>query len=252
MYIINFYNFTASLLTCRIFFISKFNRKGEKMLENLTIKQKRIFIIVGILIAISVLYFIYQGIGNEEEIDLESEMLISNHVTNEVNTDIENSTETEEDMVIVHVTGAVKNPGIVKLKEGSRIEDAIKAAGGLTENADISDVNLAYILEDGIKLRIPSISDEEISQSDILTENNGENIIEENNTSSTSTNNSININKATETELDTLPGIGPSLASKIIEYREQNGKFSSIEDIKNVSGIGESKYESIKDFICVK
>lgn len=222
------------------------------MLENLTIKQKRIFIIVGILIAISVLYFIYQGIGNEEEIDLESEMLISNHVTNEVNTDIENSTETEEDMVIVHVTGAVKNPGIVKLKEGSRIEDAIKAAGGLTENADISDVNLAYILEDGIKLRIPSISDEEISQSDILTENNGENIIEENNTSSTSTNNSININKATETELDTLPGIGPSLASKIIEYREQNGKFSSIEDIKNVSGIGESKYESIKDFICVK
>ncbi len=222
------------------------------MLDNLTIKQKRIFIIVGIFVAIGLIYFIYSGIGEEEEIDLEEDILISNQVASGDNTSTQNTTELEEDIVIVHVTGAVKNPGIVKLKEGSRIEDAIEAAGGLTENADISDVNLAYILEDGIKLRIPSTSDETITNTDILIENNGENIIEETNTSTNNSNGSININKATEAELDTLPGIGPSLASKIVEYREQNGKFSTIEDIKNVTGIGESKYESIKDFICIK
>ena len=222
------------------------------MLDNLTIKQKRIFIIVGIFVAIGLIYFIYSGIGEEEEIDLEEDILISNQVASGDNTNTQNTTELEEDIAIVHVTGAVKNPGIVKLKEGSRIEDAIEAAGGLTENADISDVNLAYILEDGIKLRIPSTSDETITNTDILIENNGENIIEETNTSTNNSNGSININKATEAELDTLPGIGPSLASKIVEYREQNGKFSTIEDIKNVTGIGESKYESIKDFICIK
>ena len=222
------------------------------MLDNLTIKQKRIFIIVGIFVAIGLIYFIYSGIGEEKEIDLEEDILISNQVASGDNTSTQNTTELEEDIVIVHVTGAVKNPGIVKLKEGSRIEDAIEAAGGLTENADISDVNLAYILEDGIKLRIPSTSDETITNTDILIENNGENIIEETNTSTNNSNGSININKATEAELDTLPGIGPSLASKIVEYREQNGKFSTIEDIKNVTGIGESKYESIKDFICIK
>lgn len=222
------------------------------MLDNLTIKQKRIFSIVGIFVAIGLIYFIYSGIGEEKEIDLEEDILISNQVASGDNTSTQNTTELEEDIVIVHVTGAVKNPGIVKLKEGSRIEDAIEAAGGLTENADISDVNLAYILEDGIKLRIPSTSDETITNTDILIENNGENIIEETNTSTNNSNGSININKATEAELDTLPGIGPSLASKIVEYREQNGKFSSIEEIKNVSGIGDSKYESIKDFICVK
>ena len=155
----------------------------------------------------------------------------------------------KKEQVIIHITGSVKNPGIVKLKEGSRIEDAIEAAGGLTENADITNVNLAYVIDDGIKIKIPSVTDEDI-EDEVISENIGENIVEENN--ETSKGNIVNINKATESELQELPGIGSSLASKIIDYRNQNGKFNNIEDIKNVNGIGESKYSSIKDLIKVK
>ena len=136
---------------------------------------------------------------------------------------------------------------------GSRIEDAIESAGGLTENADITKVNLAYVVEDGTKIKIPSASEEDIGDEDIIDSKSGDNIIiEENAVPSNNSPQTININKATEKEFETLPGIGPSLASKIIEYRNQNGKFESIEDIKNVNGIGDNKYEKIKDLITVK
>ena len=141
----------------------------------------------------------------------------------------------------------------MKLKDGSRIEDAIEAAGGLTENADISKVNLAYVLEDGIKIKIPSSSEEDIGDGDVLIDGSGENVVEKDDSQSTNQNGKgININKADETELQTLPGIGASLASRIVEYRKQNGKFANIEDIKNVSGIGDSKFSNIKDLITVK
>ena len=166
---------------------------------------------------------------------------------------ITNENNTNDDIVIIHITGSVKNPGIVKLKEGSRIEDAIESAGGLTENADITKVNLAYVVEDGTKIKIPSASEEDIGDEDIIDSKSGDNIIiEENTVPSNNSTQTININKATEKEFETLPGIGPSLASKIIEYRNQNGKFESIEDIKNVNGIGDNKYEKIKDLITVK
>ena len=192
------------------------------------------------------IYFIYNKNQIRSDIDLESEILISNTSENKTNVEI------QEDLVIIHITGSVKNPGIVKLKYGSRIEDAIEAAGGLTENADITNVNLAYVLDDGVKIRIPSITDEKNGDEQILEEGSGENIIEETNMTFGASTKEVNINKATETELQSLPGIGASLASRIIEYRNQNGKFSKIEDIKNVNGIGDSKYDNIKDFITVK
>lgn len=222
------------------------------MLENLTIKQKKILVIIGIIVNIGILYFIYNKSYKSEKIDLDENILVSNNVSNVDNSEIKNSQD-DKDIIVVHITGAVKNPGIVKLEEGSRIEAAIEASGGLTDDADISKVNLAYILEDGIKIRIPSSFDENIIDSDILIQDSGEDIIiQETNNSNSNSNVNININKATETELETLPGIGASLASRIIEYREQNGKFSNIEEIKNVSGIGDSKYNNIKDYICVK
>ena len=192
------------------------------------------------------IYFIYNKNQIRSDIDLESEILISNTSENKTNVEI------QEDLVIIHITGSVKNPGIVKLKYGSRIEDAIEAAGGLTENADITNVNLADVLDDGVKIRIPSITDEKNGDEQILEEGSGENIIEETNMTLGASTKEVNINKATETELQSLPGIGASLASRIIEYRNQNGKFSKIEDIKNVNGIGDSKYDNIKDFITVK
>ena len=217
------------------------------MLENLSQKQKIIVTVIAIAVLIGIISFIYNKNQTKDDTILENDILITNTSTN--NNLVEN--ESAKDLVVVHITGSVKNPGIVKLSEGSRIEDAIQAAGGLTENADISKVNLAYVLDDGIKIKIPSITDDDIGDEEIINEESGENIIE-NDTTSPKNNKSININKATETELETLPGIGASLASRIVEYRKQNGNFSSIEDIKNVSGIGDSKYLNIKDFITVK
>ena len=215
------------------------------MLDNLTKKQKIIVIAIAGIVAIGIMYFIYNKNQVKEDINIENEILVNNVITNENNTN--------DDIVIIHITGSVKNPGIVKLKEGSRIEDAIEAAGGLTENADITKVNLAYVVEDGTKIKIPSALEEDIGDEDIIDSKSGDNIIiEENTVSSNNSTQTININKATEKEFETLPGIGPSLASKIIEYRNQNGKFESIEDIKNINGIGDNKYEKIKDLITVK
>lgn len=211
------------------------------MLDNLDSKQKKIVIIVGIIIIIGILYFIYNEVDKKSTDQIDNNML-----------SIENNTKENEEskeLVIVHITGAVRTPGIVKLPEGARIEDAIDKAGGLTEDADISDVNLAYVLEDGIKIKIPTISEEK--NEEIIISSSGEGIVEKE-ISNNSENKIININKANETDLQTLPGIGASLAGRIVEYRNSNGKFNKIEDIKNVSGIGESKYENIKNLICVK
>ena len=218
------------------------------MLDNLTKKQKVIILVIAIVVAIGMIYFIYNKNQITDDVNLENDILVSENVAKE-----KSLNTTEENEVIIHITGSVKNPGIVRLKEGSRIEDAIEAAGGLTENADISKVNLAYVVDDGIKIKIPSSQEEDIGDEEIIDSGSGENIIiEKNTTSSNKSSQTININKATETELQTLPGIGASLASRIIEYRSQTGKFGSIEEIKNVNGIGDSKFENIKDLISVK
>lgn len=218
------------------------------MLDNLTKKQKVIVLVIAIVVAIGMIYFIYNKNQITDDVNLENDILVSENVAKE-----KSLNTTEENEVIIHITGSVKNPGIVRLKEGSRIEDAIEAAGGLTENADISKINLAYVVDDGTKIKIPSSQEEDIGDEEIIDSGSGENIIiEENTTSSNKSSQTININKATETELQTLPGIGASLASRIIEYRSQNGKFGSIEEIKNVNGIGDSKFENIKDLISVK
>lgn len=203
------------------------------------LKQRKIVIIIGILVIILVGWKIYDSSNFETE----EENQVFDSSTQE------SKTEDEEELVIVHVTGEVKKPGVVRVKEGSRVEDIVKAAGGLTENADISNINLAYVVEDGTKIRIPSTDDEK--QEEYITQSIGEGIImqEESNNSRSSI---VNINTANETELEELPGIGASIAEKIIEYRNKNGKFKSIEDIKNVTGIGDSKFEKIKESIRVK
>ena len=216
------------------------------MLDNLSLRQKKIILIIIIFAVSGLMIYIFNN-NKIDNSDLDEDILVASNSTNDI---IKNSTD-EKDMIIIHITGAVKTPGIVKLEEGSRIEDAINKAGGLTEDADITKVNLAYILEDGTKIKIPSNSDiGDFQGENILRTDSGEGIIEDNENSSQSS--SLNINKATEQDLQTLPGIGPSLASRIIAYRDENGKFSTIEDIKNVNGIGNSKYENIKDYICVK
>ena len=204
------------------------------------LKQRKTVIIICILVIILVGWKIYDSPKFETE--EESQILDSNTQENK-------KEDEEEEIVIVHVTGEVKKPGVVRVRVGSRVEDIIKAAGGLTENADISNINLAYVVEDGTKIKIPCTDDEK--NEEYITQSIGEDIImqEENKNSSNSV---VNINTANETELEELPGIGTSIAERIVEYRNKNGKFKNIEDIKNVTGIGNSKFEKIKDLIKIK
>lgn len=224
-------------------------------------KQKIIIGIVIVIVAIVAIYYSYKQENNflEETENLEIE--------NQAKEGAEESEETtEKEKIIVHISGAVQNEGIVELESGSRVADAIEKAGGLKENAYMDEINLAYQLEDGEKIHIPTIEEqkekenqeskvenESATGSDGTTSKSSNSSINTGSQSEkTSNQTKININTATEQELDSLPGIGPSTAAKILEYRKEKGKFKTIEEIKEVSGIGESKYEKIKDQITVK
>lgn len=215
---------------------------------NINKKQKIILIIIGCIIITIIGYYTYikiETIGfNEIELKEES--------TTKIIKEEKEEEKILEKKIIVHIAGAVKNEGVVELKESSRIEDAIEAVGGITEEADMTNINLAYILEDGQKIYIPTKED---TNTGYITKENGEDIITNmkiEDKSMKEEKSKVNINNANQVELETLPGIGPSTALKIINYRKENGKFKNIEDIKNVPGIGESKYEQIKDSIIVK
>ena len=215
-------------------------------------------IVVYIIIISIIVLIIY-------EVAIKKENLIENITDiNTIETSEENETKEQEKVditkkIMVYITGEVKNPGIYELEENSRIKDVIEEAGGLKETADITDINLATILQDEDKIAIPSKEEnkqEKQNTEKIQSNKQGKTTEKSQNTTSISTNatgknqnTKVNINTATQTELETLPGIGPSIASKIVSYRKENGKFKSIEEIKKVSGIGESKYANIKGLI---
>ena len=148
--------------------------------------------------------------------------------------------------LVVHVCGAVENPGIYILPENSRLYEAITMAGGFSKTADSSYHNLARIIEDGERIYILSISETEaltIEQQVAGEEGIGVSL---------QTNGLINLNTATAEQLMTLPGIGEARATDILAYRAKIGQFTDIEELMNVSGIGESRFEKIKDKITVK
>jgi len=139
----------------------------------------------------------------------------------------------------VYVVGAVLNPGVYFLPQGSRVADALEAAGGATEEADLVRVNLAKRVYDEEEIYVPRLGEENPPLLSPLGSSGGQ------------AGGKININTATAAELETLPGIGPVLAQRIVDYRKANGPFATIEDIKNVSGIGEGIFEEIKELIFV-
>lgn len=175
---------------------------------------------------------------------------------NMINENTESKEEKENEKILVHVVGNVKNQGIVTLKNGDRIADAIKAAGGETEEADLNKLNLAYILQDGDKLYVPGKNEgnkiEEEKKEYITTESGKTVITESAGENKEEKEKIVNINKAGTDELVTLSGIGESTANKIISYRKENNGFKTKEEIKKVPGIGDAKYEIIKDKITVK
>ena len=216
-------------------------------MEMLSSKQKTAIIIAGVIVVGIFIFYMSTKANNYDY------SAINEIAEEETKEEEEKEQETKEEIspkeIVVHITGAVQKEGIVRIKEGSRLIDAIEAAGGMTNETNLDMINLAYTVKDGQKIYVPKLSDAER----VFKEGEDSNIVivdkgtEKDSNSSTK----ININTANISQLESISGIGESTANKIIQYREKNGRFKTIEEIKNVSGIGELKYENIKDSICV-
>lgn len=133
--------------------------------------------------------------------------------------------------LFVHVTGAVARPGLFELAEGARVIDAIAAAGGFTETANRDELNLARLLTDGEQFTVPEIGEESADAA--------------------ASDSRVNLNTADAAALDTLPRIGPAMAARILTWRESNGPFVTIDDLRNVAGIGDATFEGLRELITV-
>lgn len=190
-------------------------QKINKIIE--IIKKYKTYILCLTIIILSIISVIIQYIDKNNQINV-------NSITS----------EEKENKIAVYINGAVKNPGVYYLEENARLYELLDICGGITKNADINNINLARKLVDSDMITIMEKQDEtEIIEYEL---DEGSN--------------KVNINTASKSELMSLNGIGEQTANKIIEYRETI-KFNDIEDLMNVSGIGASKYENIKDDICV-
>lgn len=207
--------------------------------------SKSVYILI-VLLGFAFLFYYNQDLKQNEVLNSNSDLnLLANNKSS--------NTEKSETEIIVHLSGAVKNAGVYKLREKDRLVDLIKAAGGLKENADLAQINLAESLFDGQKLVIPELID--IDQSSVNL--NKSNIEAEgqllNNTYTADTDsNIVNINQASQRELEKLNGIGPAKAAAIIKYRDENGIFKKKEELLEVSGIGEKTLENIRDEIALR
>lgn len=146
----------------------------------------------------------------------------------------------EQDLITVDVKGAVKSPGIYDLPVGSRVNDAVQKAGGLTEQADSKSLNLAQKVSDEALVYVPTKGEEAVSQQTGL-----------GTASSISKEKKVNLNKASLEELKQVKGLGGKRAQDIIDHREANGKFKSVDELKKVSGIGGKTIEKLKDYVTV-
>lgn len=219
-------------------------------------KKKIITFIVIALISIGGLVFkgyftdeIYV-LNEEENIDTSENDVLEEDLDKDESSDSksENSKNISSKEITIYISGEVNNPGIVTLKSDDRLADAVKMLGGVTKKADMNNINLAIKLEDEMHYIIPKKGDKTNNSNQNTNENmNNNQVTNETN----SQNNKININTASIQELDAIPGVGEATANKILSYREENGNFKNIEEIKNVNGIGEKKYENMKDSICV-
>lgn len=201
--------------------LSNFFKENKKLII-------KIFILILVVIGLSTSYFI----NKDEDKQI---------ATTEV---IENEEYIEEEVkakIVVDISGEVENPMVAELPPGSRVDDAIKTAGGLTNDADISNINRASLVEDGQKIVIPSAIKQDGGANNSGASLPAESLSEK----------KVNINTASSDELRTLNGVGPATAEKIIVHRESNGQFKKIEDIMDVSGIGEKTFAKFKDKICV-
>lgn len=209
--------------------------------------DKKDKIIYGLIVSVVILLtnFIYSNdVGgffyNENRISLiDQDKLEGNKIDDSLDVEDESINNSIKK---VYISGEINNPGVYEIREEQRLEDLIKEAGGLTNEADDRNLNLAQRLEDQMKIYIQNINEENLLEN---TDRNQEALPVSNTDSSL-----VNINTANKDELMSLPNIGDKRADSIIEYRKSQ-KFEKIEDIKNVTGIGEKYYEALKDLITV-
>ena len=201
-----------------------------------------------IIIILASIFIIFGYINNKKETNIENSNFLTEETTKEKisiekNRLKETIIETIPEEIYVDISGCVINPGVYKLSNSKRIIDVIDIAGGLCPNADTSDINLSKKIFDEMKIHIKKIGETYNERS--LDFDDTSDISEKNDNGS-----KININTASVEQLTTLPGIGEKKAIEIINYREDK-KFKTIEDIKNISGIGDKTFEKIKDLIIV-
>lgn len=231
-------------------------------------KQKKNFIIIIVIIAISSVFLIknnkfiekndsYVVSGAEsEKSNLENNDIEKNYNNQGDFSKIENiedvkTVDKNENMtkkISIYISGAVNSPGVVELKSNERLMEGVKLCDGLTDEADTNRINLAMKVKDEGHYIIPK-EGEEIALND-----SNENVENNNNDNNSGEGESkkININNASKEELDSLPGVGEVTAQKILDYRDENKEFKSIDEIKNVKGIGENKFNDLKDYICIQ
>lgn len=218
-------------------------------------KKVKITIIVSVIMIIIMFAFNIFGKENKYEIgegletqEAESADLNNNDIFEEENENDTYVSEIKEEFIFVDIIGEVEKPSLVEVKEGDRLSVAIEKAGGLTENANRESINLAQKLVDGAQYIVPSKGEALVINYCEDTENHDNKQLDK---AKSQENSKLNINTASKEELQELTGIGEVLSQRIIDYRTENGEFSSIEDIRNVKGIGDKKYQDINSQICV-
>lgn len=209
----------------------------EQLLEQ--VKEKKLLVAgLATLLLLALVYVNFFQPAKEED-----NLLLTSPSSSQVLESVETtasqvSSDSSSQVLVVDVKGAVQTEGVYQLPAGSRVDDAIKAAGGLTEVADKKSINLAQKLTDASVVYVAS-QGENISVVTASSENNS------------SASNKVNINQASVSELQTISGIGAKRAQDIIDYRESNGGFKTIEDLKKVAGIGEKTFDKLKELIRV-
>ena len=212
---------------------NKFLEELKEFIEN---KKNKIKIVaVPVLVIAAVLFFWLNSGSDEIKIDEGNSSAIEEDGVSQQEV---NSTQSH---LYVDIGGEVMKPGVYEVSDGTRLFEVIDKAGGLTEDADIDGINRAETVQDGQKIMIGRHGENPDENRDSYSANNV----------TDSGKGKVNINTADAAALQTIPGIGPSKADRIIEYRESEGKFNEIDDIKNISGIGNKTFESIKEYITV-
>lgn len=215
----------------------------ERLWERM--KEYRLFIFLLLLTLVGGSYLYFFQSEEEMVLPLDEEHDIRENIDKEQGN--QNPAVQDVKKIMVDVKGAIKSPGVYELDEGMRVNDAIRVAGGLNEDADVTRVNLAAFLVDGQVVYIPTVNEEESVWLNLS--NSGEDPTLANSQGNDSL---VNVNTATLEELDALPGIGPSKAKAIIEYREEHGPFTDVKQLGEVSGIGEKTLEKLLPYIRVK